>query len=499
MLDNFAIGFNAILAPSIMFMMLCGTFIGIVFGSVPGLTATMAVVLCLPVTYGMEPIPSMCLLLSLYIGGISGGLISAILLKIPGTPASIATTFDGNPMAERGEAKKALSAGVWFSFLGGIFSLLVLFFVSPPLARIAVGFTPFDYFSVILFSLIMIAGLSGKSLAKGILCGLLGMTVSFIGSAPIDGLPRFTFGLRQLEGGFTLLPTLMGIFAASEILGAADAMRKAAATPATVIAKDLGNKNLTLSEMTGQWFNFLRSSVIGTAIGIMPGVGGGVSNLISYTVAQRQSRYPEKFGTGILDGIVAPETANNASIGGAMVPLLSLGIPGDAVTAILIGALMIHGISPGPLMFRMQTDLIYSIFAALIVAHFMMLGCMLFFNRFFIKLLDIPKALLLPMIFTVCIVGAFGVNNRIFDVWTVLVFGLVGYTLRLFRIPTAPFLLGIILGPFLEENLRRGLMHSKGSIAPFFTNPISCAFLAITLLSVAVPVYRHLKNKMAAK
>ncbi len=490
MLQNFMNGFAAIATPEILLCMFLGVFVGIIFGAIPGLSATMAVALCLPVTFGMDTTTSMCLLLSLYIGGISGGLISAILLRIPGTPASIATTFDGNPMALRGEAGKAMSAAVWFSFLGGMASLLVLFFISPPLAKIAVGFTPFDYFSVVLFSITMMAGLSGKSLAKGLLTGMLGLTVSFVGSAPIDGLPRFTMGLRQLEGGFGLLPTLIGIFALSEIFSTADNLK--IVNQAKAITTDLGAKRLTLAEMLGQWKNFLRSSAIGTAIGIMPGVGGGVSNLIAYTVARKQSRYPERFGTGILDGIAASETANNASIGGAMVPLLSLGIPGDTVTAMLIGGLMIHGISPGPLMFRTQADLVYSIFAALIIAHIAMLVLMLVCNKVFIRVLDVPKAILLPLIFVVCIIGAFGTNNRIFDIWTVLIFGVVGYLLQMFQFPIAPILLGFILGPVLEENLRRGLMYSKGSIAPFFTNPISALFILITVLSIIIPTVKSM-------
>ena len=491
MIANFIAGFGSILTPQILLFMFFGTFVGIIFGSAPGLSATMAVALCLPITFGMDAVTSMCLLLALYIGGISGGLISAILLKIPGTPASIATTFDGHPMAERGEARKAMSTGVWFSFLGGFFSLLVLFFISPPLAKIAVGFTPFDYFSVVLFSLTMMAGLSGKSLAKGLLTGLLGLTISFVGSAPIDGLPRFTLGFRQLEGGFNLLPTLIGIFALSEIFATADNLRNVAAAEKV---KNLGDKNLTIREAFSQWKNFLVSSVIGTAIGIMPGVGGGVSNLIAYTVAQKNSKTPEKFGTGIIDGVVASEAANNASIGGAMVPLLSLGIPGDTVTAMLIGGLMIHGISPGPLMFRTQTELVYSIFAALIIAHFLMLVQMLFCNKFFIKLLDVPKSILLPLIFVVCIIGAFGTNSRMFDVWTVLIFGCVGYLLQLFKFPTAPILLGFILGPILEENLRRGLMYSKGSVLPFFTNPVSCIFIIITALTIVIPIIRKYRK-----
>ena len=495
MLANFIAGFGTVLTPQILVFMFFGTFVGIIFGSAPGLSATMAVALCLPITFGMDATTSMCLLLALYIGGISGGLISAILLKIPGTPASIATTFDGHPMAERGEAKKAMSTGVWFSFLGGFFSLLILFFVSPPLAKIAVGFTPFDYFSVILFSLTMMAGLSGKSLAKGLLTGLLGLVISFVGSAPIDGLPRFTLGFKQLEGGFNLLPTLIGIFALSEIFATADNLKNVAAAKKV---ENLGNKNLTIREVLGQWKNFLVSSVIGTAIGIMPGVGGGVSNLIAYTVARKHSKTPEKFGTGVIDGIVASETANNASIGGAMVPLLSLGIPGDTVTAMLLGGLMIHGISPGPRLFVEHTDLVYAIFAALTIAAFIMLFLEFYGLRIFVRMLAIPKHILLPVIFCLCAVGAYGLNSRLFDIWAVIVFGILGFLFSMFKIPVAPFILGFILGPMAETNIRRGLMLHKNSLESLLTSPICLFFLAIAALSIFLTACKQYRTSRRA-
>jgi len=484
MLGNIISGFADIFTIQIMFLLIAGVAIGILFGAIPGLTATMAVALCLPLTFALPVIPSMALLVGLYIGGISGGLITAILLKIPGTPASIATTFDGHPMAEKGEAGKALSIGIISSFLGGLFSIIVLIFVSPPLAQIAIRFTPYDYFAVILFSLTMMAGLAGRSLVKGLLSGMLGMVFAMIGGAPIDGFPRFTAGIKELDAGFDLLPTLIGLFAISEIIRAGEETKLMKGARKTV--EKVGQLYVSMKEMLSQTGNLLRSSVIGTAIGILPGIGGGVSNIISYTVARRQSKHPEKFGTGIPDGVVASETANNASIGGAMVPLLSLGIPGDTVTAMLIGAFMIQGISPGPMMFQMHSELVNSIFAALLVANLIMLVLMMGGLKIFVKLLNIPREILLPIIFAVCIIGVFGVNSRLFDVWTVLFFGIVGYVMEKFDFPLAPIILGFILGPILEENLRRGLMFSDGSILPFFTNPISAIFLALSVISVAL-------------
>ncbi|MBS6643709.1 MAG: tripartite tricarboxylate transporter permease [Clostridiaceae bacterium] len=472
-------------------LILGGTALGIVFGSVPGLTATMAVALCLPATYAMNSISAMCLLVGLYIGGISGGLVSAILLKIPGTPSSIATTFDGNPMAERGEAGKALSVGIWSSFLGGFLSFCVLFFVAPMLANVAVRFTPYDYFAVILFSLTMISSLSGNNLKKGIMAGMLGIFLSFVGGDPIDGKIRFTFGITALEGGFATLPVVIGLFAVTEVF---DAAKNAFSLRyEEKVDYELGHSRLRWADVSDQGVNFIRSWAIGLGIGILPGIGGGVSNLISYTTSKKQSGHPEKYGTGCVDGIIASETANNATIGGALVPLLALGIPGDAITAVLIGAFMIHGISPGPLLFTTEKNLVYAIFAAIMVANGAMLVLMLAGKRIFTKILKVPRHILLPLVLAVCVIGAYGNNNRMFDVYVVLIFGVIGLTLKHFSYPVAPMVMGMILGTNLEQYYRRSLMFSDGSFVPFLTNPICAFFLTISVISVALTLIRQQK------
>lgn len=482
-------GLNAVFSVGNLLLILGGTALGIVFGSVPGLTATMAVALCLPATYAMNSISAMCLLVGLYIGGISGGLVSAVLLKIPGTPSSIATTFDGNPMAERGEAGKALSVGIWASFLGGFFSLCVLMFIAPLLAGIAVRFTPYDYFSVILFSLTMISSLSGKSLKKGIMAGMLGIFLSFVGGDPIDGKVRFTFGIRSLDSGFATLPVVIGLFAVTEVF---DTARNAYRLQRGANVKyQIGNSRLKFADVKDQGANFLRSWAIGLGIGILPGIGGGVSNLISYTTSKRRSKHPEIYGTGCVDGIIASETANNATIGGAMVPLLSLGIPGDAITAVLIGAFMIHGISPGPLLFMTEKTLVYAIFAALMVANMMMFLLMMAGKRAFTRLLRIPRHILLPLVLAVCMVGAYGNNNRMFDVYVVLAFGMIGLIMKQFQYPVAPMVMGMILGTNLEQYYRRSLMFSNGSFVPFITHPISGLFLAISVGSVLLTAVKQ--------
>jgi putative tricarboxylic transport membrane protein len=489
-------GFLAVLTPYIFLLMVFGTAVGIIFGAIPGLSATMAVALLLPATFGMSPVEGISMLIALYIGGISGGLISAILLKIPGTPASIATCWEGHPMAARGEAGKALGAGIIFSFMGMIFSILVLIFIAPPLAKIAITFGDFEYFSIAIFSLTMIASLSGKSLVKGFISGLIGMIAAVIGAAPIDGTPRFTFGNYNFMTGFNILPVLVGIFAVTEILKAAEQKVKLDAPIGKVQNYSIKGFGFTMKEFIEQQWNMLRSSIIGTAIGILPGVGSGTSNLMSYAIAKNQSRHPEKFGTGILDGIVASETANNATVGGAMVPLLTLGIPGDGVTAILLGALMIHDISPGPLLFTQQGDIVYGIFAALLISSIIMVIMEFFGIRIFVRLLSVPKSILFPLIIAISSIGAFAVNNRVFDIWSLLIFGLLGYAMEKFDYPLSPIVLGVILCPIAEVNLRRGLMITKGDFIPFLTRPVSALFLGLTVFII---VMTFIKNKKSQK
>jgi putative tricarboxylic transport membrane protein len=415
-------GFLTLLNAETVVLMILGTVLGLVFGALPGLTAAMAIALCLPISFGLNPIPGFALLMSLYIGGISGGLISAILINIPGTPSSVATMFDGAPMAKKGEGAKALGAGVFYSFLGTMFSIAVLSFVAPLLAQVALEFSPYEYFSISLLSLMLVSSLAGKSITKGLMSCCIGMSLTLVGSAPIDGIPRFIYGNYELAAGFQLLPILVGIFAVSEILTSGADRNQKFRLISQVKMKGFG---VNYSEFKKQFGNFIRSASIGTLIGILPGIGGSTSNILSYVAAKNSSKHPEKFGTGIVDGVIASETANNASIGGAMVPLLTLGIPGDGVTAMLLGAFMIHGMQPGPLMFKSNPQVIYAIFASMIVASVLMLIIGYFGMRGFIKMLSIPKHILLPVIFIVCAVGAFGINNRGFDVWCLGIFGLV--------------------------------------------------------------------------
>lgn len=498
MLEMIVAGFTAVLTIKVFSLILLGTIVGIIFGSIPGLTATMAVALCIPLTFGMDVIAALSLLIGLYVGGVSGGLLSAILINIPGTPSSVATCFDGSPMAKKGEAGKALGVGIVFSFWGGLLSVFALMFLAPPLSQIALKFGPFEYFAIAVFSLTLIASLSGKSMAKGLLASLIGMTMAFVGTAPIDGNQRFTFGINDLSSGFDLLPVLIGLFAVTEVMKEAEGCwlkgKVFDAAKHKIQVGKIKGFGFTLAEAVGQKINFIRSFVIGLVIGILPGIGGGTSNLLAYAVAKSQSKNPEKFGTGVIDGVVASETANNATVGGAFLPLLTLGIPGDTVTAMLLGGFIIHGVTPGPLLLTSNPALVYAIFAALIVAHFLMLVTEFWGLRIFIKALDIPKHILLPIIISLCVVGAFGLNNSMSDVWGLLLFGLLGYALDKFNYPLSPLILGFILGPMVETNLRRGLMHTSGDFLPFLSQPIAAVFFALTVLSTGWIAYQQYKK-----
>ncbi len=471
---------------------LLGVCVGILFGASPGLSTSMGMAFMLPITFFLQPTVAIALLVGLYIGGTSGGLIIAILINIPGTPACVATTFDGYPMAQKGEPGKALGLGIVCSFIGGIISLAGLVFLSPTLARVALQFGPTEYFAVSLFSLMLIAGLSGDSLLRGMGSGLVGLMLATIGTAPLDATPRFTMGFSELNAGIEFLCMLVGVYTVTELLKYAETSRDI--DNAQLRNYTIKGMGVTMADYQGQWWNVFRSAFIGMGIGILPGIGGGTSNLLAYSAAKNQSKYPEKFGTGIKDGIIASETANNAVTGAALIPLLLLGIPGDAGTAILLAGLMLHNVTPGPLLFEKNGALVYGIFVALFIANIMMILVEYFGMRIFLRLVQIPKYYLLATVFILCVLGAFGQNSRVFDVFSILLCGLIGYGLDKFGFSLTPLIMGYILGPIVEINLLRGLMFTKGSFTAFLYRPITCGFIILTLLYLALVIYKTIKG-----
>lgn len=489
-------GLMDVLQPMTIVLVAIGTIVGIIFGSIPGLTATMAIVMFLPVTYSMTASEGISMLMALYIGGISGGLISAILLNIPGTPSSVATCFDGKPLADKGEAGKALGTGVVFSFLGTIIGIGLLMVLAPVLCDFALKFQAYEYCALAVFSLSMVIALTGHDMPKGLMSAVIGALLATVGLAPIDSRPRFTFGMYQLNNGFALVVLLIGLFAIAEVMSYAETVRQKQDFTIRQGVKIKG-VGFTFKEFISQIPNAIVSALIGVGIGILPGIGGGVSCMISYTVSKNTSKHRELYGTGIMDGVVASETANNGTIGGAMIPLLSLGIPGDAATAMLLGGLQVHNVAPGPLIYEKSGQVVYAIFFAMVLAAIFMMVFMLLGMRFFVSVLKIPKNFLLPVVVVLCAIGAIGNANMLFDTYCMVGFGLMSYLLIKSKVPTVPMILGFILGPTFEQNLRR--VSQLASSDPFWDHPIFCVLIVATVLVVIFSVRANLKDARQAE
>ncbi|MBO8127151.1 MAG: tripartite tricarboxylate transporter permease [Firmicutes bacterium] len=494
MLENFLAGAAALMNPVILIDMFVGVFVGIVAGAIPGFTITMAIILTLPFTFTMEPIQGIATMMGVFVGGLSGGLITAALLGIPGTPSSVATTFDAFPMAKKGEPGKALGIGIWASFFGSILSAFILIFAAPQLAGFAVKMGPWEYFSLIVFALTIIASISETSLVKGIIAGLLGLAIATVGTDPISGVPRFTFGLYDLGAGLPFLTVLIGIFAISQLFSELEKKEELKAGGEIISGKFKFKPIESMWIVLKQPVNLIRSTIIGAVIGAIPGAGSSISNMLAYDQAKKASKYPEKFGTGIADGTVASEAGNNATAGGSLIPMIAFGIPGDAVTAVMIAALMVHGINPGPMFILEQPVLVNSIFAGFMIAAVMMLLIQFLGVRIFLKLTNIPKYILIPVVLAFCVLGSFALHNRLFDVYGLVALGLLGYIMKKLNFPLAPVILGVILGPIAERNLRRALMASPDWTL-FFTRPISLVFLLIAAASIIYALWQHKKTK----
>jgi putative tricarboxylic transport membrane protein len=489
MFDLFFLGFSQILQPYPLLLIFIGTFVGIILGCIPGFTITMGAALALPLTYGMHAIDGLCVMIGVLVGGLAGGQISGILLGIPGTPSSLATIFDGFPMAKNGKPGEALAIGAWASFFGGLFSAIALMFFTPPLATFALKFGPWEFFSLVLFGLTIIASLASESMLKGFITCQIGLSAACVGTDPMTGIPRFSFGIPELTGGFSFLPILIGLFAFSQLM---KNLERGSAAPSALIedANLHFSSKVVLKKIFSQPFNLIRSSFIGTFVGALPGAGASIACILSYDQAKKGSKHPEKFGTGVIEGVVASEAANNATGGGGLTPTMALGVPGDAVTAIMMGALILHGIQPGPLLITEFPDLVYGIFAAFFVAHFFMLGSMLYGIRVLVKFTKIPIYLLVPSVLVLCAVGSYSIHNRFFDIWALTIFGVVGYLMSKFKYPLAPAILGVILGPMAESNFTRAIM-TDSDLTRFLTQPISAFFLVLSVISLVYPFYQN--------
>lgn len=496
MLDSFLEGARQVLAIDTLAMMAAGSLAGVVAAAIPGFTVTMAIILTLPLTFAMDPLQGIAVMLSVYVGGYTGGLISAALLGIPGTPSSVATTFDAYPMARGGEPGRALSIGVWSSFFGTLISTVVLIFAAPPLAVIAVKLGPWEYFALIVFALTIVASLVGKSLLRGLIAGALGLFIATVGPDPMMGRPRFDFGIEMLAPGLPFLVVLIGIFAISQLLSEVEDARTVR------IGVSLATQDIrfepwkVMREVLSRPVNLIRSSMVGVFIGALPGAGGSIANLLAYDQAKRASKTPEAYGTGIPDGIVASESGNSATAGGGLIPMIALGIPGSAVDAILLASLMVHGVQVGPRLVMDNPDLVYGMFIAMFVASLLMLVICLSSMRMFLRVTEIPKWMIVPAVMVCCVVGSFALNNRITDLYLLGFIGLLGYGLRLLDYPLAPLVLGVILGPIAETNLRRALM-TDGDWTVFLTRPVSAILIAAAVMSVMWSIRQHRRKRVA--
>ncbi len=494
MLENLWLGFLTFMHIQNVIGVFVGVTIGIIVGAIPGLTATMAISVAVPLTFVVDPVLGISFLVGVYKGAIYGGSIPAILLNIPGTPAAAATTMDGFPLAQKGEAGKGLKMALYASVIGDTFSDLVLIFVAAPIATIALLFGPADYFSLMLFALTIIGMVSGKNMVKGLIAGLLGLLLATIGIDPIASTPRFSFDILQLQRGISFIPMMIGIFGFSEVLVQTEKRSKRISAIDIGDSKDPKNR-VSGAEMKRCMPTIIRGGVIGTIIGCIPGIGQSIAAYLNYSEAKRRSKHPETFGKGELEGIAAAESGNNAVDGATLIPLLTLGIPGDVVTGVLLGAFMLQGLVPGPMLFENHGPTVYGIFIGLLVANVALLFIAGFGIRFFAKVTTMPVPVLLPAIVALCVIGSYAIDNSMVDIGIMLIFGIIGYFMRKFHFPIPPLAIAFLLSDLVESNFRRSLLLSQGSPWIFFTRPISVGFLILTVFVVVGMILRSRKDR----
>lgn len=479
-----------------------GTLLGVLTGCLPGLTATMGVSILVPITYTMSPAAGILMLVGIYLGGVYGGAVSATLVNIPGTPSAVMTALDAYPMAQKGKAGLALGIATVSSVLGGLFSVFVLILVAPVIADFALEFTSYEMFTIALFGLGIIAAIAPGSMIKSLMAGAIGLLISTVGADPITAAPRFTFNNMLLYGGVQFIAAMVGLYGVTEVILNAEKYfnrtRGAKNETTSLNPKKILPKLVDLKKIQA---NIARSSVIGVIIGAIPGAGGTIASIVAYGTQKKLSNHSDEMGKGSIEGIAAAESSNNACTGGAMITLLSLGIPGDAITAILIGAFMIHGLQPGPLLFQNNLDLVSAIFLGMVIANVFLLFIGLRGARYFAKLLNVPQAILNSTIIAFCFIGSYAIQNSFFDIKTMLAFSVLGYLMVKADMPRAPIVLALILGPIMESNLRRALSLHQDDLFSFaygFVNhPIAGTLLILTIVTFVLPMLP--KSKWARK
>ena len=473
--------------PLCLFLCLGGCLLGIILGAIPGLSGSLAITILLPMTFGMDSVVAIAMLISIWVGSCSGGFIGAVLLGIPGTPSSVATCYDGHAMTKNGEVTRALSIGTVSNFIGTVPSIIIAMIACPIISSFAVKLGPWEYFGLGLLAITMVVGVSKGRMLKGIMSASVGLLLTMVGYAPVSSTPRFMFGSSQLASGFSMIAAVAGIFAGSMILidytSSSDGDDKS-------FKGEIGSFKLPVKDFAANIWNTIRSFLIGLGIGFLPGMGSGLSNVVAYAAARNASKNPEKFGKGCPDGIIAPEVSNNASIGGAIIPMISLGIPGDTTTALLLAGLTIHGIEAGPLMQQYNPVFTNMIFVAALLGAVSALVIEILGIRIFPLLLKAPYHYLYPAILILCLAGVYSNTHSMFAVYTALGFTALGIWMDYADIPLTPFILAYVLGSILESNFRKAVSYSKGDLTTFLTRPVSCIFIIAAVISIVWPLVK---------
>lgn len=494
-MDAVITGFSMMLEPFNIFLIVIGVFVGVLVGALPGLSSPMAIALLIPFTIGLDPVPAIAMMAALYCAGTFGGSITAILINTPGAPPAAATALDGYPMAQRGEAGRALGLATFSSVTGGILSLLIFLVAAPLLAKIALTFTSAEYFALAVFALSMLASISGKSSLRNLISGAIGVLISTIGIHLTTGVERFTWGVHELSEGINFVPVLIGLFAIAELLNQSQSLTKKLERIRANVMRLPSSEDL--KRILG---TILRSSGLGTFIGILPAEGATVAAIMGYNEARRWSKRKKEFGTGIPEGIAGPEAANNAATGGAMVPTLALGIPGSASTALIMAALVMHGLKPGPHLLQQTPEFLYAIFGAMLIANlaFMVIGFA--GAKVFSQITLIPKTILWPSVLVFAIIGSFASSSSLFDVWVMLISGIVGFFMLRHGFGPAPLIMGLILGKIVEESFSQAMIIHDNSLISMLERPIVLFFFILTLLSLSGPmISAYLKKRKDAK
>ena len=494
MFDTLIQGFAVVFDPSILLMVLFAVVLGTIFGALPGVSATMAVALGLPFTYTMNPIQSIVFLVAIYCSSITGGSISAILFKIPGVPSSAPTTFDGYPMAQRGEAGKALGVSLVTSAIGGLFSALAMFLLSPQLTQAALKFGPSEMFAVTFLGLSILTSLDSKNVLRTIISGVLGLLLAAIGQDPSYGVQRMTFGSNQLLSGIEMIPVLIGVFAVTEVLKQTTAKDRLKAEDGIGGGK-VNTKIPKLKEWLSIKWTILRCAIVGTVVGILPGAGATIASFLCYSMENRLSKYPEKFGTGIIDGIAASETANNAATGGAMVPLLSLGIPGGNAAAVMMSALVLKGVQLGPLLLINQPTYLSATFVSMIISNIVMVIVAIAIAKVFAQILSVPYSILGPIIVMLAIIGSYATSMSIMDVKIMAIAGIAGILFSVLKFNSAALILGLVLGRICESNFGRAYTMSRANVGAMFTSPISAGLMIVCIAALLYPILSPIVKK----